>query len=100
TLSPSRILHAAVELAQNYRLRLERMSKQGEPQHVSEIFDASEWVLAPGADGYTDITAHLSVDGRIARIAFDRPEVRNAFRPHTVDELYDALERVRVNPRV
>ena len=67
---------------------------------VSDIFDPAEWELAPGAERYTDITAHLSRDGRIARVAFDRPEVRNAFRPHTVDELYDALERVRVNPRV
>ncbi len=55
---------------------------------------------APGADAYTDITSHLSRDGRIARIAFDRPEVRNAFRPHTVDELYRALDLARQNPRV
>ncbi|MGO3147825.1 MAG: 1,4-dihydroxy-2-naphthoyl-CoA synthase [Leucobacter sp.] len=67
---------------------------------VSDIFDPSVWEVAPGAAGYTDITAHLSLDGRISRIAFDRPEVRNAFRPHTVDELFDALERVRVNPKV
>ncbi len=79
------------------------MSEQGSEQgaaRVSELFDPAEWQVAPGADGYTDITAHLSRDGRIARVAFDRPEVRNAFRPHTVDELYDALERVRVSPRV
>ncbi|CAG7622111.1 1,4-dihydroxy-2-naphthoyl-CoA synthase [Leucobacter soli] len=69
-------------------------------QQVSELFDPAEWELAPGAEGYTDITAHLSRDGRIARVAFDRPEVRNAFRPHTVDELYDALDRARVDPRV
>lgn len=67
---------------------------------VSETFDPTLWADAPGSENYTDITAHLSTDGRIARIAFNRPEVRNAFRPHTVDELYDALERVRVNPRV
>ncbi|MCW2288991.1 1,4-dihydroxy-2-naphthoyl-CoA synthase [Leucobacter luti] len=69
-------------------------------QQVSDLFDQAEWEVAPGAVGYTDITAHLSRDGRIARIAFDRPEVRNAFRPRTVDELYDALDRVRVNPKV
>ncbi|NLB47997.1 MAG: 1,4-dihydroxy-2-naphthoyl-CoA synthase [Microbacteriaceae bacterium] len=69
-------------------------------QQVSELFDAAEWQVAPGGGGYTDITSHLSNDGKIARIAFDRPEVRNAFRPHTVDELYDALDRARVNPRV
>ncbi|MFE6735595.1 1,4-dihydroxy-2-naphthoyl-CoA synthase [Microbacterium sp. NPDC057650] len=67
---------------------------------VSDIFDPSEWVLAPGAEGYTDITAHVSRDGRIARIAFDRPEVRNAFRPHTVDELYRALDIARQDPRI
>ncbi|MDO4241098.1 MAG: 1,4-dihydroxy-2-naphthoyl-CoA synthase [Microbacteriaceae bacterium] len=67
---------------------------------VSEIFDPSVWQTAPGAEQYRDVTAHLSLDGQIARIAFNRPEVRNAFRPQTVDELFDALERVRTNPRV
>lgn len=67
---------------------------------VSDIFDEREWMPAPGADAYTDITAHVSRDGRIARIAFDRPEVRNAFRPHTVDELYRALDIARQDPRV
>ncbi|MFC8679991.1 1,4-dihydroxy-2-naphthoyl-CoA synthase [Microbacterium ureisolvens] len=69
---------------------------------VSELFDEDEWRPAPGQPdgGYTDITAHVSHDGRIARIAFDRPEVRNAFRPHTVDELYRALDIARQDPRV
>ncbi len=67
---------------------------------VSELFDESEWDAAPGAAEYTDITAHVSRDGRIARIAFDRPEVRNAFRPHTVDELYDALDTARQDPSI
>lgn len=69
---------------------------------VSELFDDSEWQRAPGQPdgGYTDITAHVSKDGRIARIALDRPEVRNAFRPHTVDELYRALDIARQDPRV
>jgi len=69
---------------------------------VSELFDDSQWQPAPGQPdgGYTDITAHVSADGRIARIAFDRPEVRNAFRPHTVDELYRALDLARQDPRV
>ena len=67
---------------------------------VSEIFDASQWVVTPGHEQFTDITSHLSHDGRIARIAFNRPEVRNAFRPHTVDELYVALETARTDPRV
>ncbi len=67
---------------------------------VSELFDAAEWMPAPGAEEFTDITSHISTDGRIARIAFDRPEVRNAFRPHTVDELFRALDAARQNPRI
>lgn len=67
---------------------------------VSELFDEAEWMPAPGAAGFTDITSHVSRDGRIARIAFDRPEVRNAFRPHTVDELYRALDAARQDPRI
>ena len=67
---------------------------------VSDLFDGDEWMPAPGADAYTDITAHVSRDGRIARIAFHRPEVRNAFRPHTVDELYRALDIARQDPKI
>ena len=67
---------------------------------VSDLFDPAEWALAPGADAYTDITSHVSNDGRIARVAFNRPEVRNAFRPRTVDELYRALEIARTDPRI
>ncbi|MGO4689931.1 1,4-dihydroxy-2-naphthoyl-CoA synthase [Glaciibacter sp. 2TAF33] len=67
---------------------------------VSEIFDPSQWRQAPGFDAITDITYHHDLTGRIARIAFNRPEVRNAFRPHTVDELYAALEDARTNPRI
>lgn len=67
---------------------------------VSEIFDPTEWVVAPGSEGFTDITYHLDVKGQVARIAFNRPEVRNAFRPQTVDELYRALDDARQNPKV
>ena len=67
---------------------------------VSDLFDPEAWVPAPHAETFTDITAHRSHDGAIARIAFNRPEVRNAFRPHTVDELYTALEDARTDPRV
>ena len=67
---------------------------------VSELFDENEWMPAPGSEAYTDITAHVSTDGRIARVAFHRPEVRNAFRPHTVDELYRALDTARQDPRI
>jgi naphthoate synthase len=67
---------------------------------VSELFDPDVWREVPGFGGLTDITYHQDVSGRIARVAFDRPEVRNAFRPHTVDELYSALEDARTNPRI
>jgi naphthoate synthase len=67
---------------------------------VSDIFDASAWRAAPGFEGLTDITYHHDVAGRVARVAFNRPEVRNAFRPKTVDELYAALEDARTNPRI
>ena len=67
---------------------------------VSELFDPSAWRLAPVGEGFTDLTYHHSNDGRIARVAFNRPEVRNAFRPHTVDELYTALDDARQNPRI
>ncbi|MEY4397416.1 MAG: hypothetical protein RLZZ40_1172 [Actinomycetota bacterium] len=69
-------------------------------QKVSELFDAGFWESVPGFDHLTDVTYHLSRDGRIARVAFDRPEVRNAFRPHTVDELAHVFDHVRLNPAV
>lgn len=62
--------------------------------HVSEIFDRSAWKPVPGFS-FTDITYHRAVDAGVVRIAFDRPEVRNAFRPHTVDELFLALDHAR-----
>lgn len=67
---------------------------------VSELFDPEVWREVTGFDGLTDITYHHDVSGRIARVAFDRPEVRNAFRPRTVDELYSVLEDARTNPRI
>lgn len=67
---------------------------------VSEIFDASEWNTVPGFEALTDITYHQDVHGQVARIAFNRPEVRNAFRPRTVDELYAVLDDARMNPRI
>jgi naphthoate synthase len=66
---------------------------------VSEIFDPSAW-REVGGFTFTDITYHRSVDQGTVRIAFNRPEVRNAFRPHTVDELYRALDHARQSPDV
>jgi len=67
---------------------------------VSELFDAALWREVPGFEGLTDVTYHHSVEPGIARIAFDRPEVRNAFRPHTVDELLRALGDAAQHPRI
>ena len=67
---------------------------------VSELFDANEWTVTPGHEHFTDVTSHRTLDGRIARIAFNRPEVRNAFRPHTVDELFIALDDARTDSAV
>jgi naphthoate synthase len=67
---------------------------------VSEIFDPTQWNAVPGFEDLTDITYHLDVNGQVARIAFNRPEVRNAFRPQTVDELYRVLDDARQNTSV
>ena len=61
---------------------------------VSQICDSSAWDEVPGF-AFTDITYHRARDAGVVRVAFDRPEVRNAFRPHTVDELYTALDHAR-----
>jgi naphthoate synthase len=60
-------------------------------KHVSELFDASIWSEVNGFEELTDITYHKHVSLGVVRIAFNRPEVRNAFRPQTVDELAKAL---------
>jgi naphthoate synthase len=66
---------------------------------VSELFDDAAWRPVPDFD-FTDITYHRAVDQGTVRVAFHRPEVRNAFRPHTVDELYTALDHARQSPDV
>ncbi len=79
---------------------------------VARTFDAVSdnpfkphlWQPVPGFADLTDITYHRHVLDGVAqptvRVAFNRPEVRNAFRPHTVDELYQALEHARMSPDV
>lgn len=69
-------------------------------QAVSELFDASIWREVDGFANLEDVTYHQHVSLGVVRIAFNRPEVRNAFRPKTVDELHATLEHARVNPRV
>ncbi|CCQ37216.1 1,4-dihydroxy-2-naphthoyl-CoA synthase [Natronomonas moolapensis 8.8.11] len=60
---------------------------------TSELFDAERW--EPITDELGDLTYHRSTETGAVRIAFDRPEVRNAFRPETVDELHTALDHAK-----
>ena len=71
----------------------------GDPNDVSAIFDPDRWEAVPGFE-LTDLTYHRAVDQGTVRVAFDRPEVRNAFRPHTVDELYRVLAHARMTSEV
>ena len=66
---------------------------------VSELFDESAWKQVPDFE-FTDITYHRAVEHGTVRIAFNRPEVRNAFRPKTVDELITALDHARCSSDV
>jgi naphthoate synthase len=61
---------------------------------VSELFDDALWEPVPGF-AFEDLSYHRARSSGTVRIAFDRPEVRNAFRPRTVDELYAALDHAR-----
>jgi naphthoate synthase len=66
---------------------------------ISPIFDPTAWREVPGFD-FDDITYHRSVEHGTVRVAFNRPEVRNAFRPRTVDQLYTALDHARMSTDV
>jgi len=66
---------------------------------VSQIFSSERWRSVAGFD-FQDITYHRAVGQGTVRIAFNRPECRNAFRPGTVDELFQALEHARTTPDV
>jgi len=61
---------------------------------VSEIFDPDRWESIDRFD-FSDVTYHRAREVGAVRIAFDRPEVRNAFRPETVDELSTALDHAK-----
>jgi naphthoate synthase len=66
---------------------------------VSAIFNPARWREVEGFQ-FEDITYHRAVEHGTVRIAFNRPEVRNAFRPKTVDELYTALDHARMTTDV
>jgi naphthoate synthase len=67
---------------------------------VSDLFDPDEWNDIAGFENLTDITYHRSRRHGTVRVAFDRPEIRNAFRPHTVDELARVLDHARMSSDV
>ena len=66
---------------------------------MTSPFAPDLWHAVDGFD-FTDITYHRANDAPVVRVAFDRPEVRNAFRPQTVDQLYSALDHARMSPDV
>ncbi|MFT4949505.1 MAG: naphthoate synthase [Natronomonas sp.] len=66
---------------------------------VSELFDPEAWEPVEALD-LRDITYHHGTEVPAARVAFDRPAVRNAFRPETVDDLYTALDHARRQPNI
>ena len=70
------------------------------PQTVSELFDASIWSEVKGFADLSDVTYHKHLSLGIARVAINRPEVRNAFRPQTVDELVKVLQDVQADTKV
>jgi naphthoate synthase len=80
------------------------------PAPVSDVFDPTRWREVAGFEDFLDMTYHRQVERDPAgkwvrdlptvRIAFNRPEVRNAFRPGTVDELYRAMDHARMTPDV
>ena len=66
---------------------------------ISPLFDSHSW-QSVSEFSFGDITYHRAKDQGNVRIAFNRPEVRNAFRPQTVDELYTALDHARCSPDI
>ena len=63
-------------------------------------FHATAWRAVDGFADLTDITYRRHVSDATVRVAFNRPEVRNAFRPHSVDEMYRVLDHARMSPDV
>ncbi len=67
---------------------------------ISPLFDGSFWGLVPGFTDLADITYHQDSNASMVRVGFNRPEVRNAFRPQTVDELCRVLEHSRLSTSI
>ncbi|MFK3978588.1 1,4-dihydroxy-2-naphthoyl-CoA synthase [Shewanella vesiculosa] len=67
---------------------------QSHTESVSDIFDPDLWDLVEGFN-FEDITYHRAKHQGTVRIAIDRPDCLNSFRPKTVDELFIALDHAR-----
>ena len=67
---------------------------QSQAESVSDIFDPELWNLVEGFN-FEDITYHRAKSQGTVRIAINRPDCLNSFRPKTVDELYMALDHAR-----
>lgn len=63
-------------------------------ESVSDIFDPTLWDIVDGFN-FTDITYHRAKSQGTVRIAINRPDCLNSFRPKTVDELFIALDHAR-----
>ena len=70
------------------------------PNQVSELFDESLWSDVEGFSDLSDVSYHAHKELGVVRVGFSRPEVRNAFRPQTVDELYRVLDHARMQTNV
>lgn len=68
-------------------------------KQVSDIFNPELWEKVEPFN-FQDITYHKAIGQGTVRIAFNRPECRNAFRPQTVDELYQALDHARQSSNI
>lgn len=66
---------------------------------ISDTFNPKLWTEITDFN-FQDITYHRAINQGTVRIAINRPEVRNAFRPQTVDELYLALDHARISADV
>lgn len=81
------------------KLKASQKTKDKLSSKISPIFDEKAWDVVPGFN-FKDITYHRHKIQGTVRVAFNRPEVRNAFRPQTVDELFLALEHARISADV
>lgn len=70
------------------------------PYSTSQPFNQAHWVTVAGFEQLSDVTYHRHKSLGVVRVAFNRPDVRNAFRPQTVDELYRALDHARAQSDV